>query len=174
MGISHFIQGYNKAVDWWALGVLIYEMAAGYPPFFADQPIQIYEKIVSGKVGEGSVYFRKCSSLSLQNLVFVWSRCRIYWLLGSEQFGKNMGKVCNVYFLSTDVVSVILKIKVLKICSLPSDLKCKLLNLQTLWYYVLLCLDKNGPTTINNCLAVCLICLATFFSRNIFAAFEKL
>ena len=25
-------------------------MVAGYPPFFADQPIQIYEKIVSGKV----------------------------------------------------------------------------------------------------------------------------
>uniref|UniRef100_A0A8C3T8T4 Protein kinase domain-containing protein n=1 Tax=Chelydra serpentina TaxID=8475 RepID=A0A8C3T8T4_CHESE len=51
-------KGYNKAVDWWALGVLIYEMAAGYPPFFADQPIQIYEKIVSGKVfglGEGSL-----------------------------------------------------------------------------------------------------------------------
>uniref|UniRef100_A0A673VBH0 Protein kinase cAMP-activated catalytic subunit alpha n=1 Tax=Suricata suricatta TaxID=37032 RepID=A0A673VBH0_SURSU len=43
-------KGYNKAVDWWALGVLIYEMAAGYPPFFADQPIQIYEKIVSGKL----------------------------------------------------------------------------------------------------------------------------
>lgn len=43
-------QGYNKAVDWWALGVLVYEMAAGYPPFFADQPIHIYEKIVSGKV----------------------------------------------------------------------------------------------------------------------------
>uniref|UniRef100_A0A452HJW9 Protein kinase domain-containing protein n=1 Tax=Gopherus agassizii TaxID=38772 RepID=A0A452HJW9_9SAUR len=51
-------KGYNKAVDWWALGVLIYEMAAGYPPFFADQPIQIYEKIVSGKVyglGEGTL-----------------------------------------------------------------------------------------------------------------------
>ena len=47
------LQGYNKAVDWWALGVLVYEMAAGYPPFFADQPIQIYEKIVSGRV---SVY----------------------------------------------------------------------------------------------------------------------
>ena len=48
----YYFQGYNKAVDWWALGVLIYEMAAGYPPFFADQPIQIYEKIVSGKVSE--------------------------------------------------------------------------------------------------------------------------
>ena len=28
----------------------MYEMAAGYPPFFADQPIQIYERIVSGRV----------------------------------------------------------------------------------------------------------------------------
>ena len=43
-------KGYNKAVDWWSLGVLLYEMSAGHPPFFADQPIQIYEKIVSGKL----------------------------------------------------------------------------------------------------------------------------
>ena len=48
----YWFQGYNKAVDWWALGVLVYEMAAGYPPFFADQPIQIYEKIVSGRVSD--------------------------------------------------------------------------------------------------------------------------
>ena len=33
----------------------MYEMAAGYPPFFADQPIQIYEKIVAGKVCAYSV-----------------------------------------------------------------------------------------------------------------------
>ncbi|CAF2967933.1 unnamed protein product [Rotaria sp. Silwood2] len=42
-------RGYNKSVDYWALGVLMYEMAAGFPPFYADQPIQIYEKIVQGK-----------------------------------------------------------------------------------------------------------------------------
>ncbi|KAL7056523.1 hypothetical protein AAHC03_020708 [Spirometra sp. Aus1] len=43
-------KGYGRAVDWWAVGVLIFEMIAGYPPFFADQPIQVYEKIVAGKL----------------------------------------------------------------------------------------------------------------------------
>ncbi|XP_063718473.1 cAMP-dependent protein kinase catalytic subunit beta-like [Symsagittifera roscoffensis] len=43
-------KGYNKAVDWWAFGVLCYEMTAGYPPFYADQHILIYEKIVAGKL----------------------------------------------------------------------------------------------------------------------------
>ncbi|XP_015780166.1 PREDICTED: cAMP-dependent protein kinase catalytic subunit alpha-like [Acropora digitifera] len=63
-------QGYNKAVDWWALGVLIYEMAAGYPPFFADQPIQIYEKIVSGKVRFPSHFTADLKDL-LRNLLQV-------------------------------------------------------------------------------------------------------
>ncbi|BES95358.1 unnamed protein product [Nesidiocoris tenuis] len=42
-------KGYGKSVDWWSFGVLIYEMAAGYPPFFATEPMKIYEKIVAGK-----------------------------------------------------------------------------------------------------------------------------
>ncbi|XP_025602994.2 cAMP-dependent protein kinase catalytic subunit alpha-like [Athalia rosae] len=42
-------KGYGKSVDWWSFGVLIYEMNAGYPPFYARDPMKIYEKIVSGK-----------------------------------------------------------------------------------------------------------------------------
>jgi protein kinase A len=63
-------KGYNKAVDWWALGVLVFEMAAGYPPFFADQPIQIYEKIVSGKVRFPSHFSNDLKDL-LRNLLQV-------------------------------------------------------------------------------------------------------
>ncbi len=34
----------------WALGVLIYEMLVGYPPFYDKNPFQIYEKIIDGRV----------------------------------------------------------------------------------------------------------------------------
>lgn len=43
-------KGHSKAVDWWALGILIFEMLAGYPPFFDDNPFGIYEKILGGKL----------------------------------------------------------------------------------------------------------------------------
>ncbi|KAG9016865.1 serine/threonine protein kinase, AGC [Tulasnella sp. JGI-2019a] len=42
--------GHGKAVDWWACGILTYEMLVGYPPFFDDNPFGIYEKILRGKV----------------------------------------------------------------------------------------------------------------------------
>lgn len=43
-------KGHGKAVDWWALGILIFEMLAGYPPFFDDTPFGIYEKILQGRI----------------------------------------------------------------------------------------------------------------------------
>ncbi|KDE03170.1 AGC/PKA protein kinase [Microbotryum lychnidis-dioicae p1A1 Lamole] len=41
--------GHGPAADWWALGVLIFELLAGYPPFFADNPLETYERILQNK-----------------------------------------------------------------------------------------------------------------------------
>ncbi len=43
-------KGHNHAVDYWALGVLMFEMVQGWPPFYHDQPLKVYEKIILGKV----------------------------------------------------------------------------------------------------------------------------
>jgi len=43
-------RGHNRAVDWWALGVLIFEMLAGYPPFFDVNPFGIYQKVLAGRI----------------------------------------------------------------------------------------------------------------------------
>lgn len=41
---------YNKSIDWWSLGILIFEMLAGYTPFYDHTPMKTYEKILIGKV----------------------------------------------------------------------------------------------------------------------------
>ncbi|KAL4867705.1 hypothetical protein BDV12DRAFT_117404 [Aspergillus spectabilis] len=44
-------KGYNKSVDWWSLGILIFEMLCGFTPFW-DQgsPVKIYQNILQGRV----------------------------------------------------------------------------------------------------------------------------
>ncbi|OMJ76529.1 hypothetical protein SteCoe_24106 [Stentor coeruleus] len=39
-------EGHGKAVDWWAFGILVYEMLVGYPPFYDHNPYKIYKKVV--------------------------------------------------------------------------------------------------------------------------------
>eukprot|EP01134_Creolimax_fragrantissima_P006227 CFRG6227T1 len=53
-------KGHGKGVDWWALGVLTYEMIAGYPPFYDDSPFGIYEKILGGRLAFQSHFEPNC------------------------------------------------------------------------------------------------------------------
>jgi serine/threonine protein kinase len=39
-------KGYSKPVDWWSLGILIYEMLVGLPPFYSENINEMYELIL--------------------------------------------------------------------------------------------------------------------------------
>ena len=43
-------KGHGKPVDWWTMGILLYEMLVGIDPFSDDDPMSIYQKIVKGKI----------------------------------------------------------------------------------------------------------------------------
>jgi len=42
--------GYGCSVDWWALGVLLFEMLSGYSPFYSTSPLDIYKNVLSGRI----------------------------------------------------------------------------------------------------------------------------
>ncbi|CCF58777.1 hypothetical protein KAFR_0F01800 [Kazachstania africana CBS 2517] len=41
---------YNKSVDWWSFGILIYEMLAGHTPFYDSNTVKTYENILNAKL----------------------------------------------------------------------------------------------------------------------------
>jgi len=38
---------YDKSVDMWGIGIITYILLAGYPPFYADNDTQLFEKIMN-------------------------------------------------------------------------------------------------------------------------------
>ncbi len=58
-------EGYTTMVDFWSLGVLVFEMCCGWSPFYADDTQQMYKNIAFGKVR-----FPK-DALSLEGRAFV-------------------------------------------------------------------------------------------------------
>uniref|UniRef100_A0A9J8ARG7 non-specific serine/threonine protein kinase n=1 Tax=Cyprinus carpio carpio TaxID=630221 RepID=A0A9J8ARG7_CYPCA len=43
-------QGYGKPVDWWAMGVILYEFLVGCVPFFGDTPEELFGQVVSDEI----------------------------------------------------------------------------------------------------------------------------
>ncbi|GAO16926.1 hypothetical protein UVI_02046350 [Ustilaginoidea virens] len=82
-------KGYNKSVDWWSLGILIYEMLCGYTPFWdSGSPMRIYENILKGKV-KYPAYINADAQNLLERLITADLTKRLGNLYGGSQDVKS-------------------------------------------------------------------------------------
>lgn len=73
--------GHDWAVDYWALGVFLFEMISGREPFAAKNPMEVYKQIVSGHVEIPSFF-----SPTLTDLIM-----KLLNTSKSKRLGRTMG-----------------------------------------------------------------------------------
>ena len=61
-------RGYDKSVDLWSVGVILYILLCGFPPFYAHSDAELYELIKSGEFSFPSPYWDKISD-SVKGLI---------------------------------------------------------------------------------------------------------
>jgi serum/glucocorticoid-regulated kinase 2 len=60
--------GHDKAVDWWSLGILLYELTVGIPPFYSQNVNEMYNKIQHGVLRFPPFLSENCKNLIVQLL----------------------------------------------------------------------------------------------------------
>ena len=89
--------GYNKSIDFWELGILLYEKLVGYPPFLDQNPIKLYKKKIKGKIN-----FPKDFNKNAKSIIKYFLKVNMNKRLGCTKKGIfEFLKLLNILFLKT-------------------------------------------------------------------------
>jgi len=86
-------KGYDKMVDWWSMGVIMFECLVGYPPFYAEDPLQTCRKIVHYrkyfKIPYDAKLSKECADL-IHNLVCSYRRRYSFGQIKNHSYFKQI------------------------------------------------------------------------------------
>lgn len=78
------LQGYGKSVDWWAFGILVYEMSTGITPFYDQSQEILLTNIISGKYN-----IKHVLSFDLRNFIEKFIKIEPTERFGLSRLGVN-------------------------------------------------------------------------------------
>ena len=94
--------GHGLAVDWWAVGIFLYELLTGWPPFSGDEEVDTFKNILSGRFDMPPEFSGPTASL-LKGLLTVNPAHR----LGSRQHSGSREVREHPFFEKLDFVSLV-------------------------------------------------------------------
>lgn len=88
--------GYTQLCDWWSVGVILYEMLVGSPPFLANTPAETQYKVINW---ETTLHIPQQANLSPEGMDLILKLC-----VGADRrLGKNANEVkSHPFFASID------------------------------------------------------------------------
>nr|CAI5818632.1 unnamed protein product [Callosobruchus analis] len=78
--------GYTHVCDWWSVGVILYEMLVGQPPFLANTPAETQYKVINW---ETTLQIPKQANLSKESTDLILKLC----CSADKRLGKNANEV---------------------------------------------------------------------------------
>ena len=67
--------GHGKSVDWYLLGVLLYEMLVGIPPYYSNNKEQLYQNIQNGPLKLPNFLSEDARQLLIAVIYFIVDFC---------------------------------------------------------------------------------------------------
>lgn len=88
--------GYTQLCDWWSVGVILYEMLVGSPPFLANTPAETQYKVINW---ETTLHIPKQANLSKESMDLILKLCTS----ADNRLGKNASEVkAHPFFYGID------------------------------------------------------------------------
>ena len=54
--MTYFLLLSGKPVDWWAMGIILYEFLMGYVPFFGNTPEELFSQVINGEFFKNALH----------------------------------------------------------------------------------------------------------------------
>ena len=91
-------KGYSQPIDWWALGVLLYELSVGHSPFYSENEMDTYARvlnldlktILTYKVGENAMRLPKNVFFVVELLLNLLPNLRNPWHSGNNKRSSHV------------------------------------------------------------------------------------